>query len=285
VATSEFYESERARYMTQAREVRSSIASIGEQQNAIGGMADKVAADNLAQQLQAERAEALRELNRINEDLRKLALVEEARAAKEREDRLLAERTARDREASQLREQQVRDDAQREVIAQQDRERTAEIAKQAEIVKQQQEVADRSKENNPVADAVAGGIDAVLQTPEALKEVAHSAVKAVDALLEAKQLAEQYAERKALEARQQQERENLEKNIERQRENLEESMRKAGKQQEDIDRELAKQAEVHEQQRQRLEAEQRAELERQAQRQVELQQERNDRAERNGLGV
>lgn len=274
---SDYFDRERKHLQTQVLEVRSDLAAIGQRQHdlrANDGL-DSVEARNTAEQLQAEREQALRELNRTNEDLRKLALAEEARAKEERELKRLADvEAARAKEALE-KEERDKGDRLREAIDRKDELLREELDRQSHA----REAPARS---GPGASGP-GGSSGPDGPGGALSDAGAAIGKTADALLELAQMAKHALERQQLEERQRREFEAQE------RRHAEESRALAEIHHRD---EVA--ADIRRQERQKMEERQarermEAELERERQRQelerrqAELERERNERAERDGL--
>ncbi len=273
----EHFASERKRLETQMREVRSELGAVGTRQQELrsaDGM-DPVESQNLAGELQAQREQALREINRINEDMRKLALAEEARAKQdrefarqmEREQALVKEaleREERDKESRLNDAIQQKDEQLREAIAkndQQDRERT--------VIPASPEPPVLGAANNPGADALSAGALAV--------------GKAADILLENLQLAEHALERHRLEEDHSRQREALERQIAKERQDLDTQLREQGDSDRQIAAALEQQRLEHEKARAELEAQLEREREALARQQAERERQRAERADSEGL--
>ena len=273
----EHFASERKRHETQMLEVRSELGTIGTRQQELrsaDGM-DPVESQNLAGELQTQREQALREINRINEDLRKLALAEEARAKQDREsarqverEQALAkdalERAERDKESRLNDAIQQKDEQLREAITkndQQDRERMPLPASPEPPV--------LGAANSPGADALSAGALAV--------------GKAADILLENLQLAEHALERHRLEEEHRRQREALELQIAKERQDLDTQLHAQGASARQIATELEQQRLEQEKARADLEARLEREREALAREQAERERQRNERADSEGL--
>jgi len=258
-------------------EVRSELGTIGTRQQELrsaDGM-DPVESQNLAGELQTQREQALREINRINEDLRKLALAEEARAKQDREsarqverEQALAkdalERAERDKESRLNDAIQQKDEQLREAITkndQQDRERMPLPASPEPPV--------LGAANSPGADALSAGALAV--------------GKAADILLENLQLAEHALERHRLEEEHRRQREALELQIAKERQDLDTQLHAQGASARQIATELEQQRLEQEKARADLEARLEREREALAREQAERERQRNERADSEGL--
>jgi len=254
----EHFASERKRLETQMLEARSELGSVGQRQQELRSADghDSVEAQNVAAALQTEREAALREINRINEDLRKLALAEEARAKQDREAARQAERDqalkkedlereerekeTRLKEAIQEKDERLRGAIdQRDAIDQKDRERTAAPATP--------EPPTLGNANNPAADTLSAGTVAI--------------VKGVDVWLENSQLLKHLLERQHLDEQHRQEQVLLNQQIANWNLQAQQAAQAA------------------------LAAQQQQECENLARRQAELERKRNERADRDGLSI
>jgi hypothetical protein len=297
LAKTDYLERETAFLQTQMREVRSSLADVAGRRKGLSEIEDGVAQRNMGLQLDDERERALAELNRITEDLRKLALVEQDRAHKDTEQQRQAaredaswkeswNREEANKQAAWNKEEANNQQRLQDTIAQDEQQRKDAIAKEdlqlreavdrqdrerTDTTVEQDKGKDRSLDSNTVADTFGAGVVAM--------------VKAADVWLEAKQLMEHYAERQALEQDQQRRKEDLEKDIERQAHELAVSMNARGKTKEEIDTALNQQALIQEQHR----AEQQKQFEKEqrelAARQAQLERERNERADRDSISL
>jgi hypothetical protein len=278
----DYFDRERKHLQAQVFEVRSELASIGQRQHDLRANdgVDSVEARNTAEQLQAEREQALRELNRINEDLRKLALLEETRAKEEREAKRLADVDAARAKEELAREERDKADRLRDAIDRKDELLREELDRQA----QARETDAREAQTRSAPEASGPGGSPGSDGPgNALSDAGAAIGKTADALLELSQMAQHALERQQLEERHRQE---LEAQARR---HAEESRALAEVHHRDqvaadIRRQERQQMEER-QERERIEAElerarQQRELER---RQAELERERNERAERDGL--
>jgi hypothetical protein len=275
----EHFASERKRLETQMLEVRSDLGAVGQRQQDLRSAhgIDSVEAQNLAGELQAQREQALRELNRINEDLRKLALAEEARAKQDREvarqvERGQAlvkealEREERDKQTRLTDAIQQKDEQLREAIGQQDRERAAVPPVAVPPVA---EAPVLGVANNPGADALSAGAVAIAKT--------------ADTVLENLQLAEHLRDRQRLEEEHRKQREALEQQITNEQRQLDTQLRAQGATVAQAQAALDQQRLEHEKARADLEAQLEREREALARRQAELERQRNERADQEGL--
>ena len=282
----DYFDRERKFLQAQVLEVRADLASIGQRQQDLraNDAIDSVEARNASEQLQAEREQALRELNRINEDLRKLALAEEARAKEERELKRLADvEAARQKEALE-REERDKADRLREAIDRKDEFLREGIARKDELLREEIDRRERERTEaartppppptldpgaHPGADTLAAGAVAV--------------AKAADAWLEVAQLARQDQERQRLAEDQRAREAAFEQQVKDEREKLlqqhDREQRSAILGQE----ELEAQRRDHELRRAELQAQFEREREALAQRQLELERQRQERSDRDGL--
>lgn len=297
LAKTDYLERETAFLQTQMREVRSALADVAARRKGLSEIDDGVARRNMTSQLDDERERALAGLNRITEDLRTLALVENDRALKDSEQQRQSEREEAIRKETWKREdaekqaawnREEADTQQRlqDAIAQDEHQRKDAIAKEdqqlreavdrqdrerTEVSVEQDKGKDRSLDSNAVVDTLAAG--------------ALAFVKAADIWLEARQLMEHYLEQRALEQDQQRRKEELEKDIERQAHDMAASMNARGKTEHEIDEALDRQALVHEQHRVRQQEQFEREQQELAARQTQLERERNERAHLDGLSL
>ena len=307
MAKTDHFERETQRLLTQMVEVRSAFADIGQRQKGISELSDSVAARNVEQQLQHERQQAQNELNRINADLRALALVREEdarvntaqRDEAARKDALKREETnkqARLSEEIARKEQQLQNAiAQKEqqlkdAIVKEDRERAAAIAKEenaktrgASVAPEQaptltntdnspsSKALDRSADSNPAADAVSAA--------------AIAAVKAADVWLEVAQLAQHLLDRELQKLAQEKEREALENAIAKEASALEAKLLNQGMSPLYVEEALERWDEAQDVRRNKLEEKLEGERIELAADQTRLENNRNERADKEGISL
>lgn len=319
MARSDYYDRAILNLQTQRQAAEAVLGYVGEQQNVLlESSLDSVARNARDEELAHERALAEAELNRIEEDLRRLEIEMQDHELKEflqekdaqlkeqfeKEDMQKAEAADKERQAKEeleKQEQQKQENLDKEQALkaegdEQEQEKQealkkeellkAELEKQEAFQKEELLKAEAEKQQRELEEQ-SGRDERLQENPisEIVSELAFAGAQVVDTFLEIKQSIEFELEKRALEDRYKAEQEVLKQDQEKYREEMKESLIKRGWEDQKIKEVLERQAQEFARQQQKLQEDLERERRELLERQAREAQERSDRAARDGLSL